>query len=764
MAAPAGPDSLARSQVPRPAGVNIEVAVRRSYAAASALIIVAWATILANTTLGWNTQTLLVAAFLVTGLVLTVTVWQDRVIPLLILAAVGLAGILYVWGRLSGPDVPEDSAALLLSYAALTIVVLIRRRTWLWLLVVAVPVLWVELQQTLGPATVSALGPATATAAACLLALPVIEQMADRITLSARRRDLSVQVRVEQEALLLAHRQTQGILHDQALAALRSISTPSVDRDDAREAATLAWYGLSTADHESAQAHDVDLVASVRALHVPGLQIALATDHPTHLIPAAVANALTDAAGEALRNVARHAGVSRARVSVKRRDAGVEVEVLDVGRGFEPRRTGQSFGLHESIQRRVALLGGEVRVRSAPGRGTRITLVWQPQESHEGAVPSDLTPTPATRMGAQAIAVIRSPHRPRELTDAVGNPRRAVASAVVPFAVLALLWAVTGWSAGQPRWLFAWAFALIGYGGWLLIRGEEAYQLRWHLALQTLAVGGVLGFLAQAPPDSLTSGLAWPVSLAALAAAITAAYRGGWLAVVVSALFVLAVALFAVMSAQPPSLAAIGPALPAIVSCCWPVAIGVTMRTILLALGHRDAEQTRAAHAAMTLALTAQSHRQALDRRLAHLQNLLDSSLGALSRGEIDPGDPQVIAAASQAEQVARDELQVPWLLTPELAEAVRQVRARGTEVIFSTTSDLVTAPAAARDMLSAALSIPARLTSLQLTIASDDSPVMLAVDVKDEAAREQIIEAMTAVAPQARAIGTVVLAHSEAS
>lgn len=528
--------------------------------------------------------------------------------------------------------------------------------------------------------------------------------------------------------------------------------------------------------HPATQGQDADLGEALLALHTPGLAVAFIPRVPNLTLPPAVVHALAEATGEALRNVARHAGVARARVSITSIGSGVEVDVLDVGRGFDPQRVGQSFGLRESIQRRVALLGGEVRVRSAPGRGTRITLVWQPSSdpadptrlggtSPDGGPSASLNGEADRRaqpsMPAQALAVIRSPHRRNELTNAVGNPRRAVASAVVPFAILTLLWAIPGFGAGQGLWLFGWALVLIGYGGWLLFGGEETYQLRWHHALQILALAGVAGFFAEAPADALDTGLAWPVSLAALAAAITAAYRGGWLAVATSGILVIAVASFAVTSTQPPSFSAPGPALPSIVSCLWPVAIGVTMRTILLALGRRDAEQTKAAQAALTLALTAQSHRRALEGRLAHLQNLLDSTLGAIARGEVNPADPWAIAAASQAEQVARDELQVPWLLTPALAEAVRRVRARGTEVIFSTTSDLITAPDSARQLLSAALSVPAHLTSLQLTIASDDSPVMLVVDVPDEAERERVLAAITGVVPDARIIGTVVVARS---
>ncbi len=67
---------------------------------------------LANAVPQFEARTLLVAAFLITGLALTATVWQDREVPILLPVAVALAVILYVSDRLSVPTVREDSAAL----------------------------------------------------------------------------------------------------------------------------------------------------------------------------------------------------------------------------------------------------------------------------------------------------------------------------------------------------------------------------------------------------------------------------------------------------------------------------------------------------------------------------------------------------------------------------------------------------------------------------------------------------------------------------
>ena len=76
---------------------------------------------------------------------------------------------------------------------------------------------------------------------------------------------------------------------------------------------------------------------------------------------------------EALTNVARHAGVTEVEVSLEARADGLELHVADRGTGFEPStaRPGGSGGL-AGMQERARLLGGSVRIDSAPGRGTRL--------------------------------------------------------------------------------------------------------------------------------------------------------------------------------------------------------------------------------------------------------------------------------------------------------------------------------------------------------------------------------------------------------
>ncbi len=80
---------------------------------------------------------------------------------------------------------------------------------------------------------------------------------------------------------------------------------------------------------------------------------------------------------EALQNVAKYAQASHAEVRVAQRDGTLWFAVTDDGRGFDPAATAFGTGLH-GIADRLAAIGGEVTVRSAPGAGTSV----------EGSVPA----------------------------------------------------------------------------------------------------------------------------------------------------------------------------------------------------------------------------------------------------------------------------------------------------------------------------------------------------------------------------------------
>lgn len=80
---------------------------------------------------------------------------------------------------------------------------------------------------------------------------------------------------------------------------------------------------------------------------------------------------------EALNNVVKHSGADRARVRLRSRGNGVDLEIADSGRGFDPTflRTGVPSGSGlAGIRDRVSLLGGKLSLQSQPGQGTIVRV------------------------------------------------------------------------------------------------------------------------------------------------------------------------------------------------------------------------------------------------------------------------------------------------------------------------------------------------------------------------------------------------------
>lgn len=77
---------------------------------------------------------------------------------------------------------------------------------------------------------------------------------------------------------------------------------------------------------------------------------------------------------ESLNNTVKHADAKKVRVSITERDDHVTVFVEDDGSGFDPSAgLGDRFGVY-GMRERVELVGGEMEIDSAPGKGTRIDV------------------------------------------------------------------------------------------------------------------------------------------------------------------------------------------------------------------------------------------------------------------------------------------------------------------------------------------------------------------------------------------------------
>jgi signal transduction histidine kinase len=110
-------------------------------------------------------------------------------------------------------------------------------------------------------------------------------------------------------------------------------------------------------------------------------------------LPAEVEVVLFRIAQEAMHNIARHSAATKVELSVARGDGRIAMRIHDNGRGFDPAAvgpesgTGRGLGL-AGMRERAALLGGWIRIDSAPGQGTSIEAEFPAQradEQHEAA-------------------------------------------------------------------------------------------------------------------------------------------------------------------------------------------------------------------------------------------------------------------------------------------------------------------------------------------------------------------------------------------
>jgi two-component system, NarL family, sensor kinase len=112
-----------------------------------------------------------------------------------------------------------------------------------------------------------------------------------------------------------------------------------------------------------------------------GITVAYSVAGGTPTLPRAVALCVYRVVQEALRNLAKHAAVREARVTLATLGPELVLQVCDAGVGFEPRaqRTALGLGL-ASMEERVRLVRGTLAINSAPGRGTTVEVRARLQE------------------------------------------------------------------------------------------------------------------------------------------------------------------------------------------------------------------------------------------------------------------------------------------------------------------------------------------------------------------------------------------------
>lgn len=129
---------------------------------------------------------------------------------------------------------------------------------------------------------------------------------------------------------------------------------------------------------------DLGLVSAVRVharnmLESAGVKLIFdAYGFGTRRLPAHMETAVFRVAQEAITNIGRHAQASMASVRLTLRDGRLVLSVEDDGVGFDPAKVGarkedRRVGLL-GMAERASLIGGDLRIDSGPGQGTRIRM------------------------------------------------------------------------------------------------------------------------------------------------------------------------------------------------------------------------------------------------------------------------------------------------------------------------------------------------------------------------------------------------------
>ena len=319
---------------------------------------------------------------------------------------------------------------------------------------------------------------------------------------SARQRAQAVELAAQQASTRAQH-EANSFIHDHILSALIAVANGLPDRIALRASARQALDSLSTETTVASPAtartllNDVAECVSAMAGDVR-TDVLLAREHE---IPPEVAQAITEATLEAVRNSLRHASnegapVTRT-VTLTSDTRGVTIEVNDNGCGFDPTVAGRGrHGVSGSIVTRMQDVDGHATVDSAPGEGTCITLRWRP------ALDSVDRQSPECEAAAQSKAASWE----RSLSASMESAgARAIAAGLVLVHVILVAYEC----AAHSYWHWppaALSFIALLLPTILLLKTwPDALLPRW-VARSTVVVIGAVNFLVL--PQIVTTG--WP--------------------------------------------------------------------------------------------------------------------------------------------------------------------------------------------------------------------------------------------------------------
>ncbi|MGA1836864.1 ATP-binding protein [Herbiconiux sp. 11R-BC] len=382
-------------------------------------------------------------------------------------------------------------------------------------------------------------------------------------------------------------------------------------------------------------------------------------------------HALAGAVRQALVNARRHAGPEALRsVTVTGADGALRIEVRDTGRGFDPVAVAPDrMGVATSILARVnGVPGGSAGVRSAPGRGTVVTLEWAEQPSGN---PFEAPRPPHTELALGPV-LENTPD------GQAGRPLLlAMRWAVLAFLVAQAVMAFTAFERSSGSWTslvallgLAAATALVG---WRDLRRPS----RWRTAVVVaLVVATPATIFLPSSRSSLDYWDAWYLYGCAFVLAALV-LRGRRTAAIVGFVLMSAVTLAAVRvfgyGATEVAAAIVRPAVI--------MGVGLAADAALTRLRRRTRAQRSAELAARHDEAYQAASRAELTERARHLEGIVGPMLDRLASGE--PLTPTEARECAVLEGLLRDHYRGGRLAREPLTRAVMAARRRGVDVML---------------------------------------------------------------------------------
>ncbi|MFD5142311.1 sensor histidine kinase [Streptomyces sp. NPDC058401] len=723
---------------------GVEAGLSRSVAAVSVLFAVNWATVPLSGDRPPPGVTAVAVAFVALCLHLVVRGIRVRLNGADALAAVAVAVVAHPVLVLAGgaPYVVIGQRCMPTVSAVLLAAGFLPRTAGRWACLAALAAQLGTSWPADGPAAAAeGIWPPVATAVAATVLGPLMRAAGEGADRSERRAAAARAEAARAAARREAHRDFQGMLHDEVSAALRAIGQPGIAAERVREAARGAVAAIAGARAPGGEEGRTDLASLVRALVPPqGIRAGIAADRVAP-VPYEVAEAAIGAAREALRNVADHARARTVRVDLTahERGTGFVLCITDDGSGFvREELRGSSVGVRRSMMRRMEAVGGRAEVLSTPGRGTAVRLEWPAPADGERQGVRDRDA--AGRTGATGGTADKAekaarpvPLKVQQMNAAIGDVRRPLAAVCLPFLlVMGIVAVIHTRHVPGALWLTAWYAVLAAVTVALLLRAGSGIGRGAAWAACAFAVGGALGSFLVLPLAGLADYTSWPVGAVTPLLTLLVIVRPAREALTAMALEQAGVVL--IVLTGPPIAPTFGGtvalALPALSAPALGVFMGLAIGRTVARLGG----VTTRANADRAAALAGEAVRDARAalhrRRLADLGEEVLPFLDATATGLRSPQDPEVRDTARLLGYAVRDEIHIPGVLDRPARDLLSAARTAGCVVTIQSDADDPHPPALLRLLLTTALGTgptPAELV-LSVTASADTVDAALVV------------------------------------